>query len=194
MILVVVLWIMYYILDWHDLNMVLVYDEDIGRKQMFLYFLCILAISLCVVLALLGKAEILGIVASVYVPFAVWLRNKVIDRPPTNATPDEAYEHGKKFEKTKNRTRKLNYLLLLVCVLGFICGICGSLSQVSVGQQKWLVFLIELGKFFNPYTAVVVSAVALFFKYHRSTHKIEQEYHDAVVAMHKASRRDASMH
>lgn len=181
-------WIAYYIYDWHDLNLVVIYDKKVAMKEMFTYFLCIFSISLCVVLALLGRIAFLAIVESIYSPFVAIFRNKLIDAPPDTGVvnADKIFSHGKKVTLDKIQTRILNVVFFISC---FIC-----LISVVIGIRifRALPIVLALGDIplhITHYSSVVVAGMALFSKQRRSKHKIQREYKQAVNTTIRAYQR-----
>jgi len=176
------LWLIYYFLDWYDLNMVLVYDNYMGPRQVLFYFFCILAISLCVVLSLLGKANLLVIIASIYASLVTLLRDKLIDAAPMNSTNQEAYNYAKQVQWDSITT----LLLLVMCFLGFVSG-----CLTVIPSWQYLSLGIEWAKFLNPCATVLIGIVAVIVKLRRSKYKIQPEYQAAVVAI-KGNKEDKS--
>ncbi len=187
MLVVVLLWIAYYLVDWHDLNRVPFIDEYIGMTQMLAYFVCILVISVCITLALLGNISLVAVIASVYCPLVARFRNKLLDEAPESGTLAEAFERGKRVQTAKTRTKVLNVALVLLCVIGFLSGCLGLLAQKArVGDAGWLILL---GETVNPFAAVLIMAIGLVAKYHRSKNRIEPEYQAAIAQMRDWQRR-----
>jgi hypothetical protein len=172
-------WLAYYIYDWHDLNLVVIYDKKVAMKEMLTYFLCIFSISLCVVLALLGKIVFLAVIESIYSPSVAIFRNKLIDAPPGagDASAATIFHHGKKVIMDKIQTKLLNVVFFISC---FIC-----LASVAMGIRiiRALPIITALGNLplqITQYSSVVVAGMALLSKRRRSKHKIQREYKQAI--------------
>ncbi len=172
-------WILYYIYDWHDLNLVVVYDNKVAMKEMLTYFLCIFCISLCVVLALLGKTFTLALIESGYAPIVALFRNRLIDAP--SDTPEtgrlEAFKEGKRFQIHRIVTLFLNIIFCLSC---FICAISAAKETKGLMDLRFLAALGDWPPIVRPLSLVVVALMAVYSKIRRSTHKIQREYKHAL--------------
>lgn len=81
--------VLYYLIDWYDLNLMVVVDTFVGRRQIFIYVICALFIGSLPPLALQGNVDLLGILSSVYFPLADFQRNRFIN-PEDYATSSES--------------------------------------------------------------------------------------------------------
>ena len=172
-------WIAYYLYDWHDLNLVVIYDKKVAMKEMLTYFFCIFSISLCVVLTLLGKIVMLAIIESIYSPMVALFRNKLIDAPPAapGATNSEIYRHGKAVMWDTIITWLLNIVFCISCFSCFVSAL------VKIKEVKVLPFVAGMGDIPSQimlFLAVVVALLALCSKRSRSKHKIQREYKLAI--------------
>lgn len=188
MLAIVVLWVLYYMIDWHDLNRVPFFDTEMGMAQMLKYFACIFLISMCITFAILGMSASVAILTSVYCPIAIRFRNGLIDAPPQDGTLAEAFNHGKKVVWGRMRVSALNGAYFVVCGAALIAGVASTLTP-SQDAPRAFAAPIGWGHDFAHYATLLVVGIALAAKYHRSTTYIERSYRNAIGKMMAANLR-----
>jgi len=175
---VVLLWIVYYLIDWHDLNRAPFIDDNIGMKQMLGYFVCIFLISVCIAFALLGQINYVIIIASIYCPTVGRFRNELWDGPPEKGTLAEAFELGKDVTLSRVKTLILNGSFFFLCALGVACGVLALLSVKET--DVFIAVFIDIAKAISPAITVIIVAIAVAAKYQRSKKQIGPRYQEAI--------------
>lgn len=181
----VILLVIYYIVDWHDLNQVAYFDEVIGKSQMSLWMLCICIVSLSSVLSILivrlsspffmlNQATVVAVLTAVYIPTTFVYRNKLIEEPelPDTMPPKEAFEQGREHEKLKiaEKTKRRR-----------------SLIGVIFASLLWIFAIVCLYRLNTKWNCLIIYAitsigwsVALTLKFRRSKNYVSKRYKEFI--------------
>lgn len=179
--LLVLLWIAYYLIDWHDLNCIPFIDENLGMRQMLIYFIAIFAISVCITFAMLGNTNWVAALVSVYCPCAARFRNKVLDRPREEYSPAQLLDAGIAIGVSKVTTRLYNTLYIGVCAVVFLSA--GFAETQPLGLWSNFQTLSLACEWILPIGAVAILIIAVVAKYQRSKNHIRPEYRKAIQSI-----------
>lgn len=161
--------LIYYLVDWHDLNRAPFFDEKIGMGQMCRWMLCILLIGAMAVSTVRGALASLTFITSLYIPLTTRFRNKELGLKGNEKDHEESFLKGRIYERAKYKNR----FAVLVAFLGaaFAVYFHFYLSENGIARctLTWMIIL-----------AWALMAVS---KWRRSRRKIEPAYRHAVAGM-----------
>lgn len=186
----VILLVVYYIVDWHDLNQVAYFDEVIGKAQMTLWMLCICIVSLSSVLSILiirlsspvsmlNQATVVAVLTAIYIPTTFVYRNKLIKEPelPKKTTPKEAFEQGREHEKLTMAEKNKRTRSLVCAIVASLLWIFGTVCVYRLNTE-WRCLLI--------YAITCLGwLVALFLKFRRSEKYVSVQYREFISLISK---------
>ena len=166
---VFLLLIVYYLIDWYDLNLAPYIDEKIGLAQMAKWMLCIIIVTLSSLMALSGRIDIIALLTGFYHAPVMYGRDKEIGIPEGKMEITTAYWKG------------VADTCLMITKWGLV-----ALSLVILSFALIHVFFDWSPGWFNASVATMTIAcwlMALGYKIVRSHYLIFPKYRNAIAKM-----------
>lgn len=166
---IVLLLVVYYLVDWHDLNLVPYFDKQIGMSQMAKWILCIIIITLASVMSLSGQIDKVALMTGIYMTPVLWFRDKEIGEPDGEMEIRVAYWKGVA-DTYLSWTRKGLVLLSLISLFFSMIHFCFNWTP------NWFYTTIAI-------ITIACWLMALAYKITRSHFLILPKYKDAIKDM-----------
>lgn len=157
----IIVLVLYYLIDWYDLNLAVYIDEFVGRKQVCLYVISALVVAALPALALGGKTDIAALLAAVYFPLADYKRDRLLREGSRHLeNRDDLLSFGQK----QGIASVLRILLVVVSAITLIMA-AWSLRTQTAGMM--LAVAIAL---------LLIWVIACILKMLRSVYFLQSEY------------------
>jgi len=170
--------ILYYMVDWHDMNRVAYFDRMIGMRQMCRWIVCVLLLGWLAILALFGSLSLIAFITALYTPLAMSFRDQDLNYPTHEGKNHQesflmGINHAKKLYAFKQKRRRR---IILAVVL------------VTVGISLAVLFHLYLSQNVNAMRGMsglllIIWSVMLVLKFQRSQSLIATEYRCVVTQM-----------
>jgi hypothetical protein len=168
---VFVLLLIYYLIDWYDLNLAPYFDKKIGLAQMAKWMLCIIIVTLSSLMALSGQINIVGLLTGFYMAPVMCKRDKEIGVPKGTMEIGTVYWKG------------VADACLMITKWGLV------MLSLVIFSLTFIHFCFEWTPgWFNTSVAIMTIScwlVALGYKIVRSHFLISPKYKIAIAAMIK---------